>query len=88
MAQSHSTVQVAPAMRWLLVGAVALVVLAGIPLFFFSASTEQFLAWTIQPRKSGHGLGWYCMRCSCSRSLPLWGTLHYDLDKPASQGAD
>jgi len=57
MTQTHSTVQVAPAMRWLLVGAVALVVLAAIPLFFFSASTDQFFAWTIQPPLSAAFLG-------------------------------
>jgi hypothetical protein len=57
MTETHSTVQVAPAMRWLLVGAVALVVLAAIPLFFFSASTEQFFAWTIQPPLSAAFLG-------------------------------
>jgi hypothetical protein len=44
-------------MRWLLVGAVALVVVAGIPLFFLSASTEQFFAWTIQPPLSAAFLG-------------------------------
>lgn len=57
MTEINSTVQVAPVMRWLLVGAVALVVLAGIPLFFFSGSTEQFFAWTIQPPLSAAFLG-------------------------------
>jgi hypothetical protein len=57
MTQTHSTMQVFPAMRWLLVGAVGLVILAAIPLFFFSASTEQFFAWTIQPPLSAAFLG-------------------------------
>lgn len=57
MDDTYRTAQVAPAMRVLLTGAAALVILAGIPLFFFSEQTERYFAWTIQPPLTAAFLG-------------------------------
>jgi hypothetical protein len=48
---------VAPAARWFMIGAAALVTSAGVSLFFFSESTQLYFAWTIKPPATAAYLG-------------------------------
>jgi hypothetical protein len=71
MTGTPTPVQVTPAMRWLLIGGVALVTLAAIPLFFFSEHTDQYFAWTIRPPLTAAflGAGYWAVACTVVLAL-------------------